>query len=154
MYQTVLPTQGGTTTLIQSFSSNGDAWKELLLQLGPTTIDKLAYSDQGSYITDFFVTNDIEFTKNNVKICAPLIRIFATQKLSDETLTKVQFQSKLREYSNQMISYQENVFNNLMLYLRKDLPDISFLPEGNIKSAIDGNLVKTQMWEMFKDDQR
>jgi hypothetical protein len=145
-----LPTQGGTTTLVQSFSSNSDAWKELLLQLGPTTIDKLAYSDQGSYITDFFVTNDIEFTKNNVKICAPLIRIFATQKLSDETLTKTQFQSKLKEYSNQMISYQENVFNNLMLYLRKELPDISFLPEGSVKSAIDGNMVKTQMWEMFK----
>ena len=146
-----LPTQGGTTTLAASVSANRDAWKELQLEVGFSTIPGVRYSDQGSYITDFFVTNDINFTKENVKLCAPLIKIFATQKLSNGgDLNFSQFQSSLKTYSNNLIDFQKNIFNNLMTYLQKELPNISSVPEGGIKSAIDGEIVKVQYWEMFK----
>ena len=56
-----LPTQGGTTTLAASVSAYRDAWKELQLEVGFSTIPNLRYSDQGSYITDFFITNNINF---------------------------------------------------------------------------------------------
>jgi hypothetical protein len=146
-----LPTKGGTTTLAASVSAYRDAWKELQLQVGFSTIPNLRYSDQGSYITDFFVTNDINFTKENVKICTPLIKIFATQKLSNGgTLSKEQFQNNLKSYSDNLIDFQKNIFNNLMTYLQKELPNISTVPEGGIKSAIDGEIPKVQFWEMFK----
>ena len=146
-----LPTRGGTTTLAASVSAYRDAWKELQLQVGFSTIPDLRYSDQGSYITDFFVTNDINFTKENVKLCAPLIKIFATQKLSKNgTLSKEQFQSSLKSYSDNLIDFQKNIFNNLMTYLQKELPNISTVPEGGIKSAISGEIPKVQYWEMFK----
>ena len=146
-----LPTQGGTTTLAASVSAYRDAWKELQLEVGFSTIPGVRYSDQGSYITDFFVTNDINFTKENVKICAPLIKIFATQKLSNGgDLSSSQFQNNLKSYSDKLIDFQNNIFNNLMTYLQKELPNISSVPEGGIKSAIDGEIVKVQYWEMFK----
>ena len=146
-----LPTQGGTTTLAASVSAYRDAWKELQLEVGFSTIPGVRYSDQGSYITDFFVTNDINFTKENVKLCAPLIKIFATQKLSNGgTLSFSQFQNSLETYSDNLIDFQKNIFNNLMTYLQKELPNISSVPEGGIKSAIDGEIVKVQYWEMFK----
>ena len=146
-----LPTQGGTTTLAASVSAYRDAWKELQLEVGFSTIPGVRYSDQGSYITDFFVTNDINFTKENVKLCAPLIKIFATQKLSKGgTLSASEFQSSLKTYSDKLIDFHKNIFNNLMNYLQKELPNISSVPEGGIKSAIDGEIVKVQYWEMFK----
>jgi hypothetical protein len=146
-----LPTQGGTTTLAASVSAYRDAWKELQLEVGFSTIPGVRYSDQGSYITDFFVTNDINFTKENVKLCAPLIKIFATQKLSNGgTLSASEFQSSLKTYSDKLIDFHKNIFNNLMTYLQKELPNISSVPEGGIKSAIDGEIVKVQYWEMFK----
>jgi hypothetical protein len=146
-----LPTQGGTTTLAASVAAYRDAWKELQLEVGFSTIPGVRYSDQGSYITDFFVTNDINFTKENVKLCAPLIKIFATQKLSNGgTLTSSQFQNSLETYSDNLIDFHKNIFNNLMTYLQKELPNISSVPEGGIKSAIDGEIVKVQYWEMFK----
>ena len=146
-----LPTKGGTTTLAASVSSYRDAWKELQIQVGFSTIPNLRYSDQGSYITDFFVTSDINFTKENVKLCAPLIKIFATQKLSNGgTLSYSQFQNGLKGYSDKLINFQDNIFNNLMTYLQKELPNISSNPEGAIKSSIEGEIPKVQFWEMFK----
>jgi len=145
-----LPTLGGNVTLSASIAANPEAWKELLLQVGPTTIPELIFNDDGSFITDFFVDNNIRFNKNNVLICAPLIRIYATQKLSDKSLNSVSFQNLVREYSNQMLEYHKNVFNNLFSNLQKGLPDVNYPVQGKIKSAISGDLVKAQLYEMFK----
>lgn len=145
-----LPTLGGNVTLSASVAANPEAWKELLLQVGPTTIPELIFGDNGSFITDFFVDNNVRFNKNNVLICAPLIRIYATQKLSNKSLNSVSFQNKVRDYSNQMLEYHKNVFNNLFLNLQKGLPDVNYPVQGKIKSAISGDLVKAQLYEMFK----
>lgn len=144
-----LPTSGGTTFL-QSLSSNPEAWKELRLQVGESTIPKLAFNGPSSYITDFFIDNNIEFTANNVKTCAPLIKIYATQKLADENLNAQSFQKLIQNYSDEMIEYQKNVFNNLITYLQKNLPNIDTVPEKTIKSSVEGNMVKAQIYEMFK----
>ncbi len=145
-----LPTDGGTTTLASSYSANSDAWKELLTQMGPSTIPKMIPSDNGSLITDFFVDNNIRFNKNNVQICAPLIRIYATQKLKDPTLNEQSFKSQVQKYSDQMLEYHENVFDNLFQNLQKGLPDVSYPVQGKINSAINGDVVKAQLYDNFK----
>ena len=55
--------------------------------VGFSDIPELSYKNSGSYITDFFVDFNVAFTEDNVRIFAPIIKIYATQKLN-------QFQSK------------------------------------------------------------
>jgi hypothetical protein len=79
-----LPTQGGNITLSASRSDprNTLAWKALLTYVGFSEIPELQYKDNGSYITDFFVDLNIAFTQRNVELFAPMIKIYATQKLN------------------------------------------------------------------------
>ena len=144
-----LPTPSGTT-FAQSYVANVDAWKELRLQIGESTIPELSYFGPSSFITDFFIDNNVEFTKENVITCAPLIKIYATQKLKNNTLTGSQFKTLIQNYSNGMIKYQKNVFNNLITYLQQNLPNVDSVPEKTIKSSVEGNLLKAQIYEMFK----
>ena len=51
----VLPTANGTVTLAQSKQLNPQTWKDLEYYVGFSEIPKLKYTDNGSYITDFFV---------------------------------------------------------------------------------------------------
>jgi hypothetical protein len=82
--QNSLPTNGGTTTLTTSSTNNLDAWKALELYVGFSEIPELSYTDNGSYITDFFVDLNVEFTEKNIENLAPIIKIYATQKLTQE----------------------------------------------------------------------
>ena len=77
-----LPTNGGVTTIADSVANNPDAWKALQLYVGFSEIEELSYTDNGSYITDFFVDLNIEFTDKNIENLAPIIKIYATQKLT------------------------------------------------------------------------
>jgi hypothetical protein len=78
-----LPSNGGTITLAQSKSENPETWKALEKYVGFSEIPELVYSDNGSYITDFFIDLNVQFTEKNVKDFAPLIMLYATQKLNN-----------------------------------------------------------------------
>ena len=79
-----LPSRGGRVTLQQSRNEprNLLAWKALLTYVGFSTVPELVYSSNGSYITDFFIDLNIAFTERNVELFAPMIKIYATQKLN------------------------------------------------------------------------
>ena len=77
-----LPTNGGGVTLATSQSTFNAAWDTLYLNVGFSEIPQLVYSNNGSYITDFFIDLDVAFTPENVKLFAPIIKIYATQKLN------------------------------------------------------------------------
>jgi hypothetical protein len=79
--ENTLPTNGGIVTLSDSQINYSDAWNSLFLYVGISEIPELRYSDSGSYITDFFVDLNVEFTVDNVKNLATIIKIYATQKL-------------------------------------------------------------------------
>ena len=78
-----LPSNGGTVTLAQSKTANPETWKTLEKYVGFSEIPELVYSDNGSYITDFFIDLNVQFTEKNVKDFAPLIMLYATQKLNN-----------------------------------------------------------------------
>ena len=78
-----LPSNGGTITLAQSKTANPETWKALEKYVGFSEIPELVYSDNGSYITDFFIDLNVQFTEKNVKDFAPLIMLYATQKLNN-----------------------------------------------------------------------
>ena len=86
-YQSVtpnaLPTLNGGVTLSTSKTNYPNEWKTLETYIGFSEIGKLKYSDNGSYITDFFVDMNVAFTEENIKTYSPIIKIYATQKLQD-----------------------------------------------------------------------
>ena len=145
-----LPSKLNTTTVAASKSSNPQAWIELETQVGFSTITNLKYTDSGSYITDFFIDNDIEFTQTNVILLAPIIKMFATQKLYTPTLTRNEFKSRLQIYLDSTTEFQNNILNQILTRVRKDLPDQQELPERVIKSVLDGDQSKIEFWETFK----
>ena len=77
-----LPTLNGTVTLSNSQNNNIKEWAALFTYVGFSEIPELKYKNSGSYITDFFVDLNIEFTEENIKLFAPIIKIYATQKLN------------------------------------------------------------------------
>jgi len=77
-----LPTNGGGVSLNTSKINYPSAWKALETYVGFSTIPKLVYSNNGSYITDFFIDLNVAFTELNIIQFANIIKIYATQKLN------------------------------------------------------------------------
>jgi hypothetical protein len=77
-----LPTLNGGIQLLASQTTFSEAWKTLRTYVGFSEIPELKYKNTGSYITDFFVDLNIAFTPDNIKELAPIIKIYATQKLN------------------------------------------------------------------------
>jgi hypothetical protein len=145
-----LPTKGGNVLLSQSKSQNPEAWFALETEVGFSTINGVAYSSSGSYITDFFVDNDIEFTTNNVVILSPLIKMYAARKLETPSLSAAEFHNQLRLYLNQETQLQNNFLNLVLAGIRVKLPNQQQLPAKVITSAVSGEQGKAEVYEMFK----
>lgn len=151
-----LPTQGGTTTYLQSYTNNTDAWKAMYTYVGFGTQPGMVYGDNGSYFTDFFPTMNVEFTQANVVTFAPLIKIFGTQKLllrekfPTDTYAKADFVDGLDNYFTEKNESINQVLGQLFFSLQKDLPNVSETVEKPILSVIDGNQPKLEYYETFK----
>ena len=145
-----LPSAGSNVTLSQSQTNNRQAWTALETQVGFSTISNVRYSSLGSYITDFFIDNNIEFTSENVILLAPIIKMYATQKLNNPNLSAAQFQNQLSQYLQRETDLQNNFLNGVLTGLRKSLPDQVQLPERTINSVITGEQSKVENYEVFK----
>ena len=138
------------TTLATSITTYPDEWKALKTYVGFSTIDKLVYDNNGSYITDFFIDNNVSFDVLNIKNFAPLIKIYATAKLKDNTYNSVKFLTSMTQYIREIDSFQDKVFNNVMITLNKKLPNVNNSPENQIASDLEGPQTKIELWESFK----
>jgi len=149
-----LPTATGTLTLSQSVSLNPDAWKAMYNYVGFATQSGMTYSDSGSYYTDFFPTMNVEFTQANVVNFAPLIKIFGTQKLLNESSATVysssNFTASINDYYQSKNTFLNNTLTQLFSTLQKDLPNVEQTNEKPILSAVDGIQTKIEFWETFK----
>jgi hypothetical protein len=149
-----LPQIGGNLTLSQSQANNPQAWLALETEVGFSTIPNVRYSSFGSYITDFFIDNNIEFTSQNVTLLAPIIKMFATQKLNNPNISASQFQTQLSQYLRRESSLQDNFLNGVLSRLRQPppigLPNQQQLPERVVNSVITGDQSKVENYEVFK----
>ncbi len=86
-YQTLtpdaLPYNGGNITLQSSKTNYPNEWKALETYVGFSNITFLKYTDNGSFITDFFIDFNIAFSVENIKNLTPIIKIYASQKLTE-----------------------------------------------------------------------
>lgn len=146
----ILPTSNGSLSLSQSQLLNPNAWIALETEVGFSTINNVVYSSTGSYITDFFIDNNIQFTVENVVLLAPIIKMYATQKLKNPRTTVAQFQAQINQYLTNESTLQDNFLNLVLDGVRRDLPNQEQLPEKTIQSAIDGQQSKVENYEVFK----
>jgi hypothetical protein len=145
-----LPQAGSNLTLSQSQINNREAWTTLETEVGFSTIPNVRYSSLGSYITDFFIDNNIEFSSRNITLLAPIIKMYATQKLVNPNLSAAQFQNQLSQYLQREAGIQDNFLNGVLSGLRSVLPKQQQLPERVINSVISGEQGKVEMYEVFK----
>ena len=149
-----LPTSGGTTTLLESQLLYPEAWKTLELYVGFSTIPKLEYSNDGSFITDFFPTMNVEFKSENVIYYQNVIKVFATQKLQqytsgvfDSTKFKTNIDSILTTFNSEI----STLFNQTFIELSKGLVNPKKInPNGTKQSPVDGIQSKVEKYEKFK----
>jgi len=144
-----LPAVNNTTTLAQSVINYPDEWRTLELYVGFSTIPELIYKDAGSYITDFFIDLNIEFTVQNIEYYSYLIKIYATQKLLNPTITSLQFSQILQNYIEVTNIFRNDMVNDLMPQLVKNLPNqtITKTPK---KAPVSGKTSKIEVYEKFK----
>ena len=144
-----LPTNGGTT-LQQSKNNYPNEWKALQLYVGFSEINGLKYTDSGSYITDFFIDNNIQFTVDNIKKFAPIIKIYATQKLNNNNYNALSLINDMEKYLNDNDAFLDKVLDNMMTKVRKDLPSVNDSPISKISTELQGPQTKVELWESFK----
>ena len=144
-----LPAVNNTTTLAQSVINYPEEWRTLELYIGFSTIPELIYKDAGSYITDFFIDLNIEFTVQNIEYYSYLIKIYATQKLYNPNITSLQFSQILQNYIETTNIFRNDMVNDLMPALVKNLPSqtITKTPK---KAPVSGKTNKIEVYEKFK----
>jgi hypothetical protein len=149
-----LPTSGGTTTLSDSQLLYPDSWKTLELYVGFSTISQLVYSDNGSFITDFFPTMNIEFNSSNIIYYQNVIKVFATKKLQQYTsgiFDSNKFKTSIDLILTTFNDEVSKLFNLTFIELSKGLPTIQKINAyGSEPAPTDGLQSRVEKYEKFK----
>ena len=145
-----LPSRGGNLSVAQSKVLNPAAWFTLETEVGFSTIPNVAYSSNGSYITDFFIDNNIEFSVDNVVLLSQIIKMYATYKLKLPSAAVAQFKNQIQYLINSEDLLQGNFLNEVLRGLNKNLPSQYQIPQGTVNSVITGEQSKIENWEIFK----
>ena len=148
-----VPTATNATTLAGSQGASPEAWDELYLRVGYYDDFDLMYSDNGSFITDFFPTMDIQFTKENVRDLSQIIKVFVTQKMENNNLTKSDFQQTFDAFMSEQVTFQNDMLNQIFTSLNKTLPTVKVNNTQSRISKLDdkGGALKNELWETFKN---
>jgi hypothetical protein len=142
-----LPSQ---TTLDLSIKNYPSEWKALETYVGFSEISELSYKDGGSYITDFFIDCNVAFDTYNIKNLAPIIKIYATQKLKNKTLNYEKFVNLMNGYLDNLDSFNDRILNSTMIKIRNLLPDVNFTPQTKVETVLESKQTKIELWESFK----
>ena len=146
-----VPTSSNATTLATSKANFPDAWNALYEYVGEYVEPNMVYSDNGSYITDFFYDLDVEFTESNVIDLNRLIKIYATKKYNNKDLTRGEF---LQDFESFMLSNQTtqlNMLNQIFTNLNRRLPSVDENRKQIRISKLDGDVNKNELWTTFKN---
>jgi len=145
-----LPSESNPISLSTLVANNPKDWTTLQLEVGFSTISGVTYTDNGSFITDFFIDSNIEFTSQNIVILAPLIKMYATQKYNNNSLTAQEFKNQITAYLNRAEALQNYFLDQTLIKVKADLPNQQPVAERTIQSVVDGQQTKLELYEVFK----
>ena len=137
-------------SLQSSELSNAPAWETLKLHIGFSTIESLTYKNTGSYITDFFIDNNIEFSSENIIALAKPIKIYATQKLKNPNITRENFLILMDNNQKALDTFLEDNINQTLSLLEKEINNIDIVEINEIYSGLDSKFSKYDLYETFK----
>ena len=137
-------------SLQSSELSNASAWETLKLHVGFSTIESLTYKNTGSYITDFFIDNNIEFSSENIIALAKPIKIYATQKLKNPNITRENFLILMDNNQKALDTFLEDNVNQTLSLLEKEINNIDIVEINEINSGLDSKFSKYDLYETFK----
>ena len=144
-----LPT-AGSTTLLQSETRYPQEWETLRQEVGFSTIPGIQYSDNGSAITDFFIDNNIKFSVSNIILLSQIIKIYATQKQLNPSLTSTLFKSNLSDFLGSENTFQNLILNGVIDKVRAGIGPIQPPRDQSIQSQFQGEVGKTEIYNLFK----
>jgi len=106
---------------------------------------------QKSYITDFFIDMDIEFTEQNIKTLSTIIKIYATQKQLKPTLNKTDFNQLINDILNTQLSFKEKLLNKTFAYINKNTPKVVLQSQEQIDgSSVSSDVTKLTTYNLLK----
>jgi hypothetical protein len=152
------PYENGTlppnVSLSQSQQQNPETWKKLLYYVGKSSIPELEYKNSGSYITDFFIDLNVQFNEKNVEEFAPLIKVYASEKLKNNNLNLSSFYRLMDNYIIESDNYIGNILNTMLPQVRKQLPNVFITSESTeVRANLEAGFTeqtRTELWETFK----
>lgn len=145
-----LPTNGGTVTLGQSKGNYPEAWSAMYEYVGEFNQEGFKYTNNGSYLTDFFVDMDIEFNKDNIILLSPLIKIYASKKEQTTSYNKASLINDINDFMTLQENFQRDALNQIFIKLNRDLPNVATTDDSVRTSKIDGNITKLEIWKSFQ----
>ena len=104
---------------------------------------------QKSYLTDFFIDNNIAFTSANIETAYPLIRLYAEQKIQDPTFNKTKFTTFINNYLTSQYQLQNGIVNETFTNLNQILKDIK-ITTNNEPVAVNGDNTKLSLYNTLK----
>jgi hypothetical protein len=146
-YENLVSTQ--VTKLVASVSTfpNNQTTGPQLLTAAP--LPQPLPTTQLSYVSDFFIDNNIEFTKNNVELLHPLIRVYIDKKLDDSNYNKNKLTTFVNEFIFDKVSLQNSILNKTFDKLNKELKNIE-IDNGLPKTAVNGDVTKLSLYNTLK----
>jgi len=157
-----LPASNNLVSLANSKSNYPDAWKALETYVGFSELSSLEYSNSGSYITDFFIDLNVAFNENNIKNLYPMIKIYATQKLtqyqkdptppslpSTPTLPKNVLEIAYLKNGYRVLVFKQGPRRVAQLRDENDQEIITGLPISSSISDVNNKLIKERIVDYF-----
>lgn len=144
-----LPNSDGTVNPNNVFDNFSLEYFELLRYVGFSSLSELNYfNPNGNYIYDFFIDNNLAFTVNNIVTFAPIIKIYATQKLLGKVNNNDEFVSYIRNIFLDMDNFSNDFSQLLFQKLRASLPTQNSQTN---KSPIVGDVTPLDSYQRFKN---
>ena len=141
---------GGTyQTLVANISTVGGNQTTIPTSITATQNPTPLPNTQKSYVTDFFIDNDIAFTSANIETAYPLVRLYAEQKLKDPTFNKAKFTTFINNYLTSQYQLQNGIVNETFTNLNQILKDIK-ITTNNEPVAVNGDNTKLSLYNTLK----
>ena len=136
-------------TLVANISTVGGNQTTIPTPINPNPNVVPLPNTQKSYVTDFFIDNNIAFNSANVETAYPLIRLYAEQKLKDPTFNSTKFTTFINNHLTSQYNLQNGIVNETFTDLNKILKDIQ-ITTNNQPVTVNGDTTKLTLYNTLK----
>ena len=136
-------------TLVANISTVGGSQTTIPTSINPNPNVIPLPNTQKSYVTDFFIDNNIAFNSANVETAYPLIRLYAEQKFKDPTFNSTKFTTFINNHLTSQYNLQNGIVNETFDNLNKILKDIQ-ITTNNQPVTVNGDTTKLTLYNTLK----